>query len=338
MFFSNLKEKVQKAYRICSYDEIFIDMLSSMFVYRGEGVPEEILSRQSFINKYAALDGAAAICKMEGIPTSGPSVFDGKYIIGKAESVGTPDPYGFGVDLMVTGDNGFVKRFENWIDNPDVAVIFNNTSYTPDMNIGRYSDALAELEVSMKLNVLFSRMYPIPLATDTKTKKTIEEAIKNMMDGKIATILDEKKLREIIDGVTGVQTVNLTETDKSQYIQYLAKYRDDLMRWFYSLYGMNSQGSSKLAQQTVDEVNQDSNASMILPHSMLKARQDGVEMCNKKFGWNMEVSFSECWMSRLANMDDEFKTTDEELEDEAPEGKEEEKDEAERVSDKTDPE
>lgn len=191
----------------------------------------------------------------------------------------------------------------------------------------------------MKLNVLFSRMYPIPLATDTKTKKTIEEAIKNMMDGKIATILDEKKLREIMDGVIGVQTVNLTETDKSQYIQYLAKYRDDLMRWFYSLYGMNSQGSSKLAQQTVDEVNQDSNASMILPHSMLKARQDGVEMCNKKFGWNMEVSFSECWMSRLANMDDEFKTTDEELEDEAPEeGKEEEKDETERVSDKTDPE
>ena len=70
MFFSNLKEKVQKAYRICSYDEIFIDMLSSMFVYRGDGVPEEILARQSFINKYAALDGAAAICKMEGVPTS----------------------------------------------------------------------------------------------------------------------------------------------------------------------------------------------------------------------------------------------------------------------------
>lgn len=335
MFFSNLKEKVQKAYRICSYDEIFIDMLSSMFVYRGDGVPEEILIRQAFINQYAVLDGAAAICKMEGVPAVGPSVFDGKYIVGRAETAGKPDPNGLGEDLIVTAKNGFVKKFDKWIDNPDVAVIFNNVTYMPDMNIGRYSDALAELEVSMKLNVLFSRMYPIPLTTDTKTKKTIEEAIKNMMDGKIATILDEKKLREIIDGVTGVQTVNLTETDKSQYIQYLAKYRDDLMRWFYSLYGMNSQGSSKLAQQTVDEVNQDSNASMILPHSMLKARQDGVEMCNKKFGWNMEVSFSECWMSRLANMDDEFKTTDEELEDEAApeeapeEGKEEKKDEAE---------
>jgi hypothetical protein len=178
-------------------------------------------------------------------------------------------------------------------------------------------------------------MYPIPLASDTKVKKSIEEAIKNMQDGKIATIMDERKLREIIDQAKGIETVNITDTEKSTYIQYLAKYRDDLMRWFYSLYGMNSQGSSKLAQQTVDEVNQDSNASMILPHSMLKARQDGCKMAKDKFGWDMEVSFSECWMSRLANMDDEFKTTDEELEDEAPEGKEEEKDETERVSDKT---
>ena len=190
MFFSNLKERTQKAYRITSYDEIFIDMLSSMFVYRGEGVPEEVLARQSFINKYAALDGAAAIVKMTDAPVTSPGYYDNKYIICKAESVGSPDPYGFGADIIVRGDNGFVRRYNNWIDNKDIVVFFNNASYTPDMNIGRYSDALAELEVSLKLNVLFSRMYPIPLASDTKVKKSIEEAIKNMQDGKIATIMD----------------------------------------------------------------------------------------------------------------------------------------------------
>ena len=70
-----------------------------------------------------------------------------------------------------------------------------------------------------------------------------------------------------------------------------------------------------MAQQTTDEVNQDNNASMIIPHDMLRMRQKCLEnQVNKKFGWDMEVSFSECWMSRLANMDDEFKKTDEELE------------------------
>ena len=69
-----------------------------------------------------------------------------------------------------------------------------------------------------------------------------------------------------------------------------------------------------MAQQTVDEVNQDNNASMIIPHDMLRMRQQGAEEMKKKFGWNVEYSFSECWQSRLANMDDEFKETDEELE------------------------
>lgn len=161
----------------------------------------------------------------------------------------------------------------------------------------------------------------MPIASSTKIQKAIETAIENMRNGKIATVLNEDALSQYVadtstgTGAAGINTVNLTEVEKSQYIQYLAKFRDDLMRWFYSLYGMNSQGSSKMAQQTVDEVNQDNNSSMILPHDMLRMRQKCLEnQVNKKFGWDMEVSFSECWMSRLANMDDEFKTTDEQLE------------------------
>ena len=51
-------------------------------------------------------------------------------------------------------------------------------------------------------------------------------------------------------------------------------------------------------------------------------RQEGAEELKNKFGWDCEVSFSECWQSRLANMDDEFKTTDEELTGEANEATE----------------
>ena len=61
---------------------------------------------------------------------------------------------------------------------------------------------------------------------------------------------------------------------------------------------------------------------MIIPHDMLRMRQQGAEELNNKFGWECEVSFSECWQSRLANMDDEFKTKDEELTEEATEATE----------------
>ena len=36
MFFTNLKEKDQKAYRIGSYDEILLNTISSMFAYQGK--------------------------------------------------------------------------------------------------------------------------------------------------------------------------------------------------------------------------------------------------------------------------------------------------------------
>ena len=323
MYFSNLKEKRQKAYRIESYDEVLTDTLISMFTYRGDNVPEEILEYQSFIDIYAMLGGVAAIWKLtpDKCPNSQNDAMEGKWIITEADFAGSPDSYGFGRDLICTIKSGCTYKFENWRENPEVAVIFNNSNYSPDMNIGRFSDMLAELEVSMKLNVLFARMYPMPIASSTKIQKAIETAIENMRNGKIATVLNEDALSQYVadtatgSGAPGIDTVNLTEVEKSQYIQYLAKFRDDLFRWFYSLYGMNSQGSSKMAQQTTDEVNQDNNASMIIPHDMLRMRQKCLEnQVNKKFGWDMEVSFSECWMSRLANMDDEFKKTDEELE------------------------
>ena len=317
MYFSSLKEKRQKAYRIESYDEVFTNTLISMFTYRGDNVPEEILEYQSFIDIYAMLGGVAAIWKLtpDKCPNSQNDAMEGKWVITPADFAGSPDTYGFGRNLICTIKSGCTYQFDNWRENPEVAVIFNNSNYSPDMNIGRFSDMLAELEVSMKLNVLFARMYPMPIAASTKIQKAIETAIENMRNGKIATVLNDDALSQYVMDSAGINTVNLTEVEKSQYIQYLAKFRDDLMRWFYSLYGMNSQGSSKMAQQTTDEVNQDNNASMILPHDMLRMRQKCMEnQVNKKFGWDMEVSFSECWMSRLANMDDEFKKTDEELE------------------------
>lgn len=323
MYFSLLKEKMQKAYRIESYDDVLTNTLISMFTYRGDNVPEEILEYQSFIDIYAMLGGVAAIWKLtpDKCPNSQNDAMEGKWVITPADFAGSPDTYGFGRDLICIIKSGCTYKFDNWRENPEVAIIFNNSNYSPDMNIGRFSDMFAELEVSIKLNILFARMYPMPIAASTKIQKAIETAIENMRNGKIATVLNEDALSQYVmdsstgAGAAGINTVNLTEVEKSQYIQYLAKFRDDLFRWFYSLYGMNSQGSSKMAQQTTDEVNQDNNASMIIPHDMLRMRQKCLEnQVNKKFGWGMEVSFSECWMSRLANMDDEFKKTDGELE------------------------
>lgn len=315
MYFSKLKEKRQKAYRIESYDEMLTNTLSSMFVYEIEN--ERLSYFSPLIDIYRILEGASAICKDIAKDKEIGTKYTEDYTIAHVEFGGDPYPSGIGSIAICSTDNGVVRSYEDWYNHPEVAIFFNNRLGSPDMNIGRFSDMLAELEISMKTNILFSRMYPIPVVGDTKVQTAIEEAINNILNGKIATVLDREKLKKYLgseDGKgVGIDLVALTDVDKSQYIQYLAKMRDDLMRWFYSYYGMNSQGSSKMAQQTVTEVEQDSNASMIIPHDMLREAVKGCDMANRKFGWNMSVSFSECWMNRLANFDDEFKETDAEL-------------------------
>lgn len=322
MFFTNLKEKDQKAYRIGSYDEILLNTISSMFAYQGKAFTDVDVTDIDigFMESIRILKGSAAYWKH---PKSN------KWIVSQGATSGMPTPYGYGEDYIVQAWDGTTKIFKDWRNNPDIIVGWNNTIKMPDMNIGRFSDMLAEVETSMKLNVLFSRMYPIPVAKDKNTVDSIKATIAKMLDGQVKdglAVLAEDAIKRDIEGMPTFEQVKVTDEKQSQYIQYLAHFRDDLMRWFYSLYGMNTQGSSKMAQQTVDEVNQDNNASMIIPHDMLRARKAFIEEGKRKqpeLFADADVSFSECWMSRLANMDDEFKESDEELEEspeEAPEG------------------
>lgn len=314
--FSTISDKAQNQIRAAAFNEMLANTLNTMMTYK---LPSEQLKNvdQGFHELFLLINGIAAMWKH---PTDG-------WISSLANFTGEVDAYGMSHDLIVKALDGKTETFKDWKDNPDVIVFFNNSCKAPDMNIERFSAALTDVEISLKLNVLYSRLFPIPVAKDQPTKKALNEIIKNMFDGIVKdgpTIVDEDMISKLIEGSSGIDTINFTDVDKSRYIQYLAKYRDDLMRWFYSMYGMNSQGSSKLAQQTVDEVNQDNNASMIIPHDMLRCRQNALEIAKKKqpkLFEGAEVSFSECWMSRLSNMDDEFKKTDEELEAPAePEG------------------
>lgn len=302
MVFSNLTDKWKKAYRLQSYDDVLLNTVSTMIEY--EGLPDTIDDR--FIEIYRLIDGAVAIWKNEG-----------DWICSEVSFGGKPDVYGIGTLAICSTKNGVVKQFENWRTNPNIAIIFNSKTLMPDMNIGRFSDMFTETETSILMNIIFSRLYPMPVVDDEKVKKAIDTIFDDIKTGKISSmrsILDNNAIKKLTDGTnTGIDLVNITDVKNSDKIQYLAKFRDDLFRWFYSLYGMNSQGSAKMAQQTVDEVNQDNNASMILPHDRYHEALKGAKMCNEKFGWDVKVSFSECWQSRLAACDEEFSDNKEEI-------------------------
>lgn len=300
MLYSKLKEKMQSEYRLKSYDDIFLSTLVSQLTYRN--IPETVDT--DFLEVYKLVEGVAAIFKDK----------NGNFVSGHCNLGGKPYPNGYGSLAICSTDNGEIYNFEDWKNNKDVVLFFNNNIKTPDLTIGIFSDMANETDKSMLTLIKDSKHSHIVITKSQKQKQVLEECFKQIDDGKHAIYVDDSILPNIYDenGKT-LETLDLTDPTLSDKIQYLAKCRDDIFRWFYSLNGMNSQGSSKLAQQTTDEVNQDSAASMIIPDIRLREAIKSINKCNEYWNWNAEVSLSECWMNRKATLDEEFAKTDEEL-------------------------
>ena len=68
---------------------------------------------------------------------------------------------------------------------------------------------------------------------------------------------------------------------------------------------MDIQASSKMAQQTVDEVKAGSEQSMIIPHERYHCRQEEAAELKRVFGWDVTIEFTEPWQNAFAKCEKE---------------------------------
>lgn len=327
--YSRMKEKQQKYIKDLNFYDVLLQSILPMIEYKN--FPESVNTK--FLERYRITEGAVALFRYEKATDD---VMTNEIVCGSVSFGGLPYPNGLGRIAIVTTDNGYVNRFENWLDNPDVAIIFLNSNYSPDLNVGIFSDLLSELITSIKCNILNSRYTNIPVVEDSKQKTAVDNALTDIRNGKATSILlntgVSKELCELLgnDGKKDFPTLNLTNVKDSDKIQYLCKAYDDVFRWFYSLYGMNTAGSSKMAQQTREEIMTDNISSLIIPEDMLKCAREGIEMLNKKFGTSASAVFSTLWKRREEEKqtNEEQQTLEEETE--VTEESEVEEDETER--------
>ena len=304
--YSRLKEKQQKYIKDMNFYDVLLQTILPMIEYKD--FPKTVNTK--FLEKYRITEGAVALFRYEKTTDN---VMTNELVCGGVTFGGLPYPNGLGRIAIVSTDNGYVKQFDNWIDNPDIAIIFLNSNYSPDLNVGIFADLLSELITSIKCNILNSSYTNIPVVEDSKQKTAVDKALTDIRNGKATSVLlntgVSKELCELLgnDGKKDFPTLNLTNVKDSDKIQYLCKAYDDVFRWFYSLYGMNTAGSSKMAQQTRDEIMTDNISSLIIPEDMLKCACEGVEMFNKKFGMSASAAFSMLWKRR-----EEEKQTNEE--------------------------
>lgn len=324
---SRKSEQVDRWINFEDYAHHLMEGLSGMFIR--SGYPDSV-SGIYRMEEWMIQYGAACIVK----PASDKLAFlpdKSEYRCCIAQFGGMPYADGVGSLLIARSEDGYVEEFDDWRENENCIVSFNSKLRVPDWNVGRTAKMLTEVDTSLKLLVYYARFYNVPLVNDEKLKTLVEDVLNAIDNGRIkAVVSDNMKQMLLGDGSSkGVDMMQLTDPRMSMYIQYIDHYKDDLLRWFWSYYGMNTSGSSKMAQQSVEEINIGDSLSMIIPHERYHCRLEEVEQAIKKFGWSdYKIDFAEPWQNQFSdckkeNDEDEEVNEDGEVPDDLGSGGEE---------------
>lgn len=256
--------------------------LSSMFEYKG--MAPEI--NTDFIEFYNILS-----------PNASCGVFrnnNGKEIVGYTTDGGMIDDYGicskFNLNTLSTSNK------QGCIDGVNTAICWNNKLHKSDLiKLCRYTEMFNLVETAQKCLIKYARLFPVYQVEDGNVENQVRNALKNADNGEPFTFTSKSLSKLGVDGRPGVDVIQLGDWSAIDKIQYLSTYHNDLLRRFYSMYGMSYSQSMKQAQQSIEEVHSDTKVSWIIPNDRLNERRKFIDKYNKVFNHNASVDFSEAW-------------------------------------------
>lgn len=284
--YSNLKEREKKTIDEFNYQDKFANILTSMF-------ETEETETNPFFKKWEKEEFENILLKFGSVAIW----FDEEekdYVFSTCEMLGQIDFMGKGKDLFCVTQNGHSKTFENWRSNKDVVVIFNNDNHTRDLNIERYAEMSTETWVSMLSAIIGTRYNDILIAKDEKTRVALKEVLEKSKNGAPHIITSDNILAELNDKEM-ISHIQLSDFKNSDKIQYLSNFMTFIERNFYNIYGMTTQGSDKIAQQTKAEVENGIYCAWIEVLSRLNERKKGFAEVKEKFAIDVPYKLSEVW-------------------------------------------
>lgn len=284
--YSALKEIDKKVISELNYQDKFANILVSMF-------DTEETNTNPFFEKWEKEEFENMLLKF-GYVAIWFDELEKNYVFSQCEFIGNIDFMGKGVDLFCSTQNGHSKTFSNWRENEDVVVIFNNDSHTKDLNIERYAEMSTETWVSMLSAIIGTRYNDILIAKDEKTKIALKTVLENSKNGIPYVVVSDNILADLNEQEM-INHIQLSDFKNSDKIQYLSNFMTFIERNFFNLYGMTTQGSDKIAQQTKAEVENGIFCAWIEVLSRLKERQKGFKEVKEKFNIDIPYKLSEVW-------------------------------------------
>ena len=265
---------------------MILSMVMGMFDYS-----EDMMSnfRKEFLERGFLNYGSAAILKK-----------DGKYYAGYWSNVDFDD-YG-----LPTGTADFFTQYRYIASGEigkDIVIGWNNDIRTPEFIFDKFASYLAECDRSIRTAIMNSRLTNNPVACDENEKKAIDIVLDTIYDGKPKTIVQSNLLNKFIqDNGNGneIRTLKLTDPDYVRNIQYLSNLHDDLLKRICIIYGHSLNGVNKMAQVNSDELKGYETLARVYPLIMFEERKKFINECNRVFGTNWEVHFSDAWKHILS--------------------------------------
>ena len=301
--FSKMKESHKSEIRNFCYQKEFLDLITQMFDYDfGDTKTMDMWLLEQILTNI----GCVGLCMIDGVLCYGTVSLSGKI-----HKDGIP------TQATVFFFNG--ESYSGEIDR-DVVIMWNNKSHTPELKASQFSEVLTESDNSIMACVYNSRPYIAIIAKSQKIIGSIKTILKQWRDGKPQLIAGEDTLHGIaFPEKEEVKTVNLSDPEIMDKIQYLSKLHDDILRRGLTYYGIPINSSGKMAQLNDKEIDGYESYSKIYPNNRLSERRKAIEKINKLFGISATVEFGLAFKNCAY---EELPEDGEVLEEEEPEKKE----------------
>lgn len=273
--FSKMKESDKSEIRNFCYQKEFLDLITQMFVYEfGETETMDMWLLEQILTNI----GCVGFCMIDGMLCYGTVSLSGKI-----NKDGIPS------QATIFFFNG--ESFSGEISK-DVVLMWNNKTHTPELKASQFSEVLTECDNSIMACVYNSRPYMAIVAKSQKLIKSIRTILKQWRDGKPQIITGDDTIQGIVHPEKEeVKSINLSDPEIMDKIQYLSKLHDDVLRRGLTYYGIAINSSGKMAQMNNKEIDGYESFSKIYPNNRLFERQKAIEQLNKLFGIKVTVEF-----------------------------------------------
>lgn len=207
--------------------------------------------------------------------------------------------------------NPVVQSSKQWKIGVDCEIIYNNSLKDSILYIkadsgmhsfiSRYARQLADIESTVNIYAVNTRLLSIPVANDDATKQSLIQFFKNLIFGKRAVVTDSSIIENF-------RNIDINRTSIHDGINDLLIARDKTLEQFYRDLGVRMNNPKK-AQVNEEEIEANDQMLLISTDDMLKARKEGLERVNNMYGTNITVRLNEKFDVSKGGADNENRNT-----------------------------